>query len=173
MRSSIAGKVVQRKAIAFGQKTSVPFEVAALGENYATVVGSHRSVLSPKNAVAAPLKIGLLGLGTVGLGVFQELWKHPHLFDVTGIAVRRPELHIEHAPENLLTRDCWDVIDDVDVVVELIGGSDPAGDLVNAALAAGKPVVTANKLLLAGNARLEDASRASLLGSSWWRRAGA
>jgi homoserine dehydrogenase len=70
--------------------------------------------------------------------------------------VRRPELHLDHAPANLLTRDCWDVIDDVDVVVELIGGSDPAGDLVNAALAAGKPVVTANKLLLAGDARLEN-----------------
>ncbi len=153
---SIAGKVVQRKAIAFGQKTSVPFEVAALGESCATVVGSPRTMLSPTNAVAAPLKIGLLGLGTVGLGVFQELWKYPHRFDVTGIAVRRPELHIEHAPENLLTCDCWDVIDDVDVVVELIGGSDPAGDLVAAALAAGKPVVTANKLLLARNARLEE-----------------
>ena len=45
---SIAGKVVQQKAIAFGQKTGVPFEVAALGENYATIVGSHRSVLSAK-----------------------------------------------------------------------------------------------------------------------------
>lgn len=152
---SIAGKVVQRKAIAFGRKTSVPFEVATLGENYATIVGSHRSVLTPKKATPAPLKIGLLGLGTVGLGVFQELWRHPHLFDVTGIAVRRPELHVQHAPENLLTRDCWEVVDDVDVVVELIGGSDPAGGLVNAALAAGKPVVTANKLLLAGNAQLE------------------
>jgi homoserine dehydrogenase len=152
---SIAGKVVQRKAISFGRKTIIPFEVAAAGEDYATTVGGHRSVLTPKIAAPAPLKIGLLGLGTVGLGVFQELWKHPHLFEVTGIAVRRPELHIQHAPENLLTRDCWDVIDDVDVVVELIGGSDPAGGLVNAALAAGKPVVTANKLLLAGNAQLE------------------
>jgi homoserine dehydrogenase len=153
---AIAGRVVQRKAIAFGRKTGASFEVAALGESYATIVGSHRSVLSSKNSPIAPVRVGLLGLGTVGLGVFQELWKYPNLFDVTGIAVRRPELHLDHAPANLLTRDCWDVIDDVDVVVELIGGSDPAGDLVNAALAAGKPVVTANKLLLAGDARLEN-----------------
>jgi homoserine dehydrogenase len=152
---NIAGKIVQRKAIVFGRKTGVPFEVATVGENYATVVGSDRSVLSPKQWSTAPLRVGLLGLGTVGLGVFQELWKHPHLFDVTGIAVRRPELHCDHAPQNLLTRDCWDVINDVDVVVELIGGSDPAGDLVHAALASGKPVVTANKLLLANNASLE------------------
>lgn len=152
---AIAGKIVQKKAIAFGRKTGVPFEVAALGENYATIVGSHRSVLSARSHAQAPLKVGLLGLGTVGLGVFQELWKHPHLFEVTGIAVRRPELHLDHAPNNLLTRDCWDAIDDVDVVVELIGGTDPAGDLIHAALLAGKPVVTANKLLIAEDSRLD------------------
>ena len=151
---AIAGKIVQKKAIAFGRKTGIPFEVAALGENYATVVGSHRSVLAARNHAQAPLKVGLLGLGTVGLGVFQELWKHPHLFEVTGIAVRRPELHLDHAPNDLLTRDCWDAIDDVDVVIELIGGTDPAGDLIHAALLAGKPVVTANKLLIAKDARL-------------------
>jgi len=152
---AIAGKIVQKKAIAFGRKTGVPFEVAALGENYATIVGSHRSVLAARNHAQPPLKVGLLGLGTVGLGVFQELWKYPHLFEVTGIAVRRPELHADHAPGNLLTRDCWDAIDDVDVVVELIGGTDPAGDLIHAALLAGKPVVTANKLLIAEDARLD------------------
>ena len=57
----------------------------------------------------APLKIGLLGLGTVGLGVFQELWKHPDLFEVTGIAVRRPDLHgdtrRQSADPQLLGRD--------------------------------------------------------------------
>jgi homoserine dehydrogenase len=152
---AIAGKVVQQKAIAFGKKTGVQFEVAGLGESHETVVGSHGSTLSARGHSPAPLKVGLLGLGTVGLGVFQELWKHPHLFDVTGIAVRRPELHLDHAPNRLLTRDCWDAIDDVDVVVELIGGTDPAGELVHAALLAGKPVVTANKLLLAGDVRLE------------------
>ncbi|MGA2370905.1 MAG: homoserine dehydrogenase [Candidatus Korobacteraceae bacterium] len=152
---AIAGKIVQKKAIAFGRKTGIPFEVAALGENYATIVGSHRSALAARSHAQAPLKVGLLGLGTVGLGVFQELWKHPHLFEVTGIAVRRPELHLDHAPNDLLTRDCWDAIDDVDVVVELIGGVEPAGDLIHAALLAGKPVVTANKLLIAGDARLD------------------
>ena len=152
---AIGGKIVQQKAIAFGRKTGVPFEVAALGENYATVVGSQRSALSARKRSVAPLRLGLLGLGTVGLGVFQELWKHPELFEVAGIAVRRPELHQDHAPSHLLTRDCWEAIDDVDVVVELIGGTEPAGDVVRAALAAGKPVVTANKLLLAGDAQLD------------------
>ncbi|HTV65240.1 MAG TPA: homoserine dehydrogenase [Bryocella sp.] len=151
---AIGGKVVQPKAISFGRKTGVAFEVAALGENDTTLVGARRSVLSPAATLQAPLKIGLLGLGTVGLGVFRELWKHPDRFEVTGIAVRRPEAHFEDAPSHLLTRDCWDVIEDVDVVVELIGGGEPAGDLVRAALAAGKPVVTANKLLVASDGAL-------------------
>lgn len=152
---TIGGKIVQQKAITFGRKTGVPFEVAALGENHATIVGSHHSVVSAQRSSQPPLKIGLLGLGTVGLGVFQELAKHPELFEVTGIAVRRPDLHSDHAPGNLLTQNCWDAIEDVDVVVELIGGTDPAGELVKAALAAGKPVVTANKLLLAHDAQLD------------------
>jgi homoserine dehydrogenase len=151
---SIAGKVVQQKAIAFGKKTGVRFEVAALGENHATIVGSYRSTFAARNHSPAPLKVGMLGLGVVGLGVFQELWKHPHLFEVTRIAVRRPDLHLDHAPGHLLTQDCWNVIEGVDVVVELIGGTEPAADLVQAALRAGKPVVTANKLLLAKDVTL-------------------
>jgi homoserine dehydrogenase len=151
---AIAGKVVQQKAIAFGRKTAVPFEVSALGEDCATLVGSHHSTLATRTRTCAPLKIGLLGLGTVGLGVFQELWKRPDLFEVTGIAVRHPELHSDHAPCNLITRNCWEAIHGVDVVVELIGGNNPASDLVYAALAAGKPVVTANKLLIANDRRL-------------------
>jgi len=151
---AIAGKVVQQKAIAFGRKTGVRFEVAALSVDGATLVGAERSVLAAAVAQHRPLKVGLLGLGTVGLGVFQELWKRPDLFAVTGIAVRRPELHSDHAPRNLITRDCWTAIADADVVVELIGGSDPAGNLVSAALASGKPVVTANKLLIANDRQL-------------------
>ena len=157
---SIAGKVVQRKAIAFGKKTGVAFEVANARHKLCHYRWQSRPRLSRHvlNS-AAPLKIGMLGLGTVGLGVFQELWKHPDLFEVTGIAVRRPDLHGDDAPAALLTQNCWDVINDVDVVVELIGGRDPAGDLVRAALSAGKPVVTANKLLLAADARFSSIAK--------------
>ena len=153
---AIGGKIVQQKAIAFGRKTGVSVRSRRprrelRNRRRQPSLGS----LGARRSSQAPLKIGLLGLGTVGLGVFQELAKHPELFEVTGIAVRRPDLHSDHAPSNLLTRDCWNAIDDVDVVVELIGGTDPAGELVKAALAAGKPVVTANKLLLAHDAQLD------------------
>ncbi len=151
---AIAGKVVQRKAIRYAQTTATTFEVAALGSTHATVVGTPQSVLAGVEVPRRSLRVGLLGLGTVGGGVFRELQNHPQLFEVCGVAVRTPERHAAHASPELLTRDCRQAIEDVDVVVELIGGTSPAGELVAEALAAGKPVVTANKLLLAENPHL-------------------
>ena len=67
---AIAGKVVQQKAIAFGKKTGIRFEVAALGKNYATTVGSHRSILSARTDSQAPLKSWPAGSGNSGVGSF-------------------------------------------------------------------------------------------------------
>ena len=90
------------------------------------------------------IRIGLLGRGTVG-GAFAELLaeRADAVADSTG---RRPEI------AGVLTRsdgDAEQIVADSDVVVELMGGIDPARDHVLAALRAGKPVVTANKQLLA------------------------
>jgi homoserine dehydrogenase len=71
---------------------------------------------------------------------------------VGGIAVHDPERNrAPHIPRDLLTGDAAALVSDpsIDVVVELIGGMVPAGDLVRLALESGKPVVTANKALLA------------------------
>ncbi len=107
-----------------------------------------------------PLRIGLLGLGTVGAGTVRVLADNaPELEQRTGralkvvrAAVRDPhkardcDLHGVQidADADALVRD-----PDVDVVVELMGGTERARELVCAALAAGKPVVTANKALIA------------------------
>lgn len=104
--------------------------------------------------------IGLLGLGTVGSGVVQGLRENADLIAKrTGLqlALRRvAELNPARAEElgidqDIVTDDAGAVIDDprVDVVVELIGGTTVARDFTLRALAAGKPVVTANKALLA------------------------
>jgi len=101
-------------------------------------------------AAEGRLKIGLLGLGVVGRGVFEALSAYPERFEVTGIAVRDPDRE-ERAPfRHLLSGDPWSVINsDADVVIELIGGHDPAYELIAAALCRGKRVVTANKLVMA------------------------
>jgi homoserine dehydrogenase len=106
------------------------------------------------------VRIGLLGCGNVG-SAFVELLDARReaiaartgvLLDVTRVAVR--SLARERAvdlPAELLTLDAAGVVvdPDVDVVVEVIGGIEPARELVLAALKAGKPVVTGNKELLA------------------------
>src|SRR4051794_34355263 len=91
-----------------------------------------------------PVRIGLLGRGTVG-GAFADLLaeRAEAVAAATGV---RAEL------AGVLTREEGDfaaVLAGADLIVELIGGTDPARDYVLAALRAGKPVVTANKQLLA------------------------
>lgn len=104
--------------------------------------------------------IGLLGAGTVGSALVRRLvgdseaiaLKTGLTFDVRKIGVsslgRRRGFAVT---EGLLTADPFEVVNDptVDLVVEVMGGKDPAGDLILAALEAGKPVVSANKELIA------------------------
>ena len=118
-------------------------------------------VREPSWAPARPVRVALLGLGHVGSAVAELLSTRAEeiatrtgvRFELAGIAVhdlRRPRRSGD-ADARLLTDDAKALVErpDVDVVVELIGGLDPARALVEAALRAGKPVVSANKVLLA------------------------
>lgn len=106
------------------------------------------------------VRIGLAGLGNVGAGVFKNLSKNAGLLrERTGcvlfvkkIAVRNLERKREiDVPPALLTTSWLDLTNDpdIDVIVELIGGTTEAFELVCAALKAKKQVVTGNKALLA------------------------
>jgi homoserine dehydrogenase len=91
-----------------------------------------------------PVRIGLLGRGTVGTAFADLLAERADA--VTAATGRRPEIC------GVLTRESGDfdsILAGSDLIVELMGGTDPARDYVARALAAGKPVVTANKQLLA------------------------
>lgn len=104
--------------------------------------------------------IGLLGAGTVGGTLVRKFVgesdaisaKTGLTFDVRRIGVRdidKPrDLDVGH---DVLTSDPFEVVNDptVDLVVEVMGGLEPAGDLILAALEAGKPVISANKELIA------------------------
>ncbi len=111
--------------------------------------------------MSAPLRLGIAGLGTVGIGVVKIVQQHAALLEarcgrsieITAICARdrgknrSADISIydwEDDPVALAGRD------DVDVLVELMGGPDgPAKAATEAAIAAGKDVVTANKAMLA------------------------
>ncbi len=105
--------------------------------------------------------IGLLGLGTVGTEVYRLLADREALARTVGrpvvvrrVAVARPgRARQVPVPADLLTTDAWEVVTspEVDIVVELIGGIEPARGYLLRALALGKSAVTANKALLAAH----------------------
>ena len=95
------------------------------------------------------ITIGIAGLGTVAQGLLKVVQSHSHI-KVAQVSSRtaRPEVDLGSAPFN---RDLLSLIDnpEITVVVELIGGSDCARELIISALNKGKHVVTANKALIA------------------------
>lgn len=98
------------------------------------------------------IKIGLIGLGTVGSGVFKTLKSFDNV-EVVKIAVRnlnKPR-NIDGLDNSILTDDPYEVVNcpEIDIVAELAGGIDPAYDLIKTAIKNGKHIVTANKELLA------------------------
>jgi homoserine dehydrogenase len=114
-----------------------------------------------------PLRVALLGCGTVGGGVLARLLAAPARFQVTGVAVRDlGRDRVPAVPRGLLTDDPAALVEGgADVVVELLGGRQPAQKLIGRALDRGRHVVTANKALLAGEIDAL-ASRASHRGVS-------
>ncbi len=107
-----------------------------------------------------PVKIGLLGLGTVGCGTVAVLERNADEISrragrgIRVVAAAARDLSRPRAcdlEDVRLTSNPVEVVDDheVEVVVELMGGTEPARELVLRAIAAGKHVVTANKALIA------------------------
>ena len=97
------------------------------------------------------LKIGLIGLGTVGSGVYKSLADFESV-EISKIAVRNiNKPRTVQVPSEILTDNPYDIVNDpsIDVVVELMGGVEPAWDYIRTALENGKHIVTANKELLA------------------------
>jgi len=113
----------------------------------------------PEDFCMSPLQIGIIGMGNVGSGVARILLNQA---DLLTRRAGRP-IHLRKAtvrdpsrdrgvelPPGVLTVDVDEVLDDpeISVVVQLIGGIEPAREIMLRALAAGKNVVTANKALL-------------------------
>jgi homoserine dehydrogenase len=106
------------------------------------------------------VRIGVLGCGNVGAALVQLVAKQSGAIEastgvrleVTRVAVRTLSRDRDVVlPPGVLTRDAAGVVDDpaIDLVVELIGGIEPAREFILSAIAQGKPVITGNKELLA------------------------
>lgn len=126
---------------------------------------------SPRHGGDRRVRVAVLGCGVVGTQVVRLLTEQADELaarvgaplELVGVAVRRPHKHAD-VPADLLTTDAAALAarDDVDVVVELVGGIDPARDLLLEALKSGTSVVTANKALVAE----EGAALAAAAGES-------
>jgi len=106
------------------------------------------------------IRVGLLGCGNVGGALVPLIEQQADVIEArTGLRLEVVRVAVRNMSrdrgltfaDNVLTRDPHAVVADpeIDVVVEVIGGIEPARELIMAALAAGKPVVTGNKELLA------------------------
>ena len=96
------------------------------------------------------LRVGICGWGNVATGLFEQLTKpsNEQAFELVCIGARRDNPNCDPG-DVTIHRDIFEVIDqDIDVLIELIGGTDTARDLISKALNAGKHVVTANKAVM-------------------------
>ena len=98
------------------------------------------------------LKVGIIGFGTVGTGVYKVLQSFPNI-EIKKIAVKNinKKRNIENFDTNLLTQDPYEIVNnpEIDIVIEVAGGVTPTFDFLTAAIKNKKHIVTANKELLA------------------------
>ncbi len=98
------------------------------------------------------LNIGIIGFGTVGTGVYKVLQQFNNI-NIKKIAVKNisKKRNIENFDSSILTDNAYEIVNnpDIDIVIEVAGGINPAFDLLKTAINNGKHIVTANKELLA------------------------
>jgi homoserine dehydrogenase len=117
------------------------------------------AIVSQTDKQGPQLRIALLGCGTVGTAVARLLTENAgdltqrvgRPLEIVGVAVRRPDKNRSETGVNasLFTTDAAELVTRADVVIEVIGGIEPARSLILAAMEHGASVVTANKALLA------------------------
>jgi homoserine dehydrogenase len=117
------------------------------------------AIVSQTEKQMPPLRIALLGCGVVGSAVARLLTENAgdlrarvgRPLEIVGVAVRRPDKDRSETgvDASLFTTDAHDLVTRADVVIEVIGGIEPARTLILAAMKHGASVVTANKALLA------------------------
>jgi homoserine dehydrogenase len=147
---ALAGPLIQPKAVHFLQRQQRTAEVAALGATYESHVGFSTTTLA-ETVTNPPTRVLLLGVGTVGGGVYRRLSALPAHFRVVGAFVRSvARASLEGASKLLFKTDEAALQDlDCDIVVDALPGLEPSTRLVTSFLSRGIHVVSANKALIA------------------------
>jgi homoserine dehydrogenase len=143
----VAGPLIQPKGLKHAQSRALPFYVGRPNERACTRVGNIQDEWEAPRPINRPLRVTLLGCGVVGRGVYEILKRYPRTFEIAHVVVRDVEEHFD-IPER--TDDAQAAARSADIVVECWGGL-TAYPLIEAALADGKYVVTANKALMAAH----------------------
>jgi homoserine dehydrogenase len=153
---ALDGTIVQHKGVRFARKHQLPFEVAGLLAPRASVVGEHAATFDDHpRTPPRPLRIALLGPGTVGGGVLDVIASLPWWFQACSILCRSAGASsVRGLDPDLVTTDPDAVFAACpDMIVETIGGLEPARALIGRAIDSGIPVVTANKAVIADSSR--------------------
>tara|TARA_R110002073_G_scaffold303658_1_gene472107 strand:- start:6808 stop:8703 length:1896 start_codon:yes stop_codon:yes gene_type:complete len=142
--------LVQEKAIHAAEALGVVIEVATLGKSFATRIGPVAPKIGARNP-RRPLRVALLGHGSVGAGVCEHLLANTDRFQLNPILVRDPAHHVAiSAPGLRFTGDLAEALAHrPDIVVETIGGTGMARSLSQSVLRDGMHLVTANKAVIA------------------------
>src|SRR6266496_2718512 len=118
----VGGPVVQLKAVRFAEANRVRFSITSIGSEKSTEVGPFNDLLDGYFRDSKPIRVALLGCGTVGGGVYQRLAAMPELFTVIGVGTRTGAgPRAVGVANELMTSDLEALIEEpCDLVVELI-----------------------------------------------------
>jgi homoserine dehydrogenase len=142
----VAGPLIQAKGLRHAQSAAMPFCVGRPNEEACTRVGNIQDEWEAPGFAHRPMRVVLLGCGVVGRGVYEILKRHPRTFEIAHVVVRDVDDHFDIPERTSDVRVA--AINSIDIVVECFGGT-TAYPAIEAALAGGKFVVTANKALVA------------------------
>ena len=143
----VAGELVQEKAIEFAKERVQQIEVARCNDFKETLIGTEGPVYDKTPQKSLPLKVGLLGLGTVGLETYKYLKVEENRFEVVGIAVRDLSKYKNFGiKKGLLKSNIDDILNKKpDIIIEVMGGLTFTLKILSKALKAGISIVSANK----------------------------
>ena len=148
--AKVSRGLVQEKAIFAARDLGVIIEIAAIGRGYATRIGPDTHVPGCVRK-PSPLRIAVLGHGSVGAGLCTYLLDQPEQFVLNPVLVRDPARHqLDSHPGLVFTAHAEEALaDDPDIIVETIGGISLARSLSQSVLRDGAHLVTANKAVIA------------------------